>query len=100
MGFIQSPDCTEGFLTLPGKSCDYVEQVAEFRVLYSAVDGFKGSKKFKTIIAAVKFITDNWSNGGVSDDGVQRYDGAQYKVAGSKTWFNFSPCVKSLSPAS
>lgn len=87
LGYTYS-DCCD-WLELPGTN-DYAEQVSKWKVYYSAVDGFRGSKTFSSRSAARAFRDSSFPEGGVSTDGVQRYDGMAYKLRDSKTWFPVS----------
>jgi len=90
-------DCGPNFLCHPNG--EYCERIEAFRVCFAAVDG-SYRKPAKTVVKVVEIIKERgcWNRaGGVTDDGIVRLDGIQYRHAGSKTWFNISlPEVVSL----
>lgn len=87
-GFAET-DCGPDMLTR--SDSEYCERIASFRALFVAVDGsFKdlanSPEKLKAHIAARGCDTES----GVSNDGIVRAAGVQYRCTGSKLWFDFS----------
>lgn len=86
-GYRQDPEHTEGFLT-KATGNDYCEQVAKIRVHVAACDG-DFTKVFSSFDKAADYVKSMGfrNDGGVCCGGYSRFDGVNYKLVGSKTWF-------------
>ena len=94
-GFI---DCGCDFDMLQNPTTkDYVEPIKAVRIHKDAVDGACKPVKFKTLTAASKYCKDEGlaGDGGVSDDGVVRFGGAEWQHGVSKTWFSIPAPIES-----